>query len=212
MAPSGCLHTTLRGSLQERVLAATFGSSEVPALETIPPTLKQAADCYRALLSLSGLNGRGAPETNHSSPPLSTAAKQITLVSLPTGRDHTMFPSVQEKGHLCLHLGSGNGFAPHFTLTMHFSFLNKLTKFGRGKCAGDTEHTVQMSAQQRHNRNQKAKFLFIKTVQLFLILTSLLLLEFPSRLAKIQAGPLIAKFRLKKYLLMFLLKMFGNPN
>lgn len=56
---SGCLHTTLRGSLQERVLAATFGSSEVPALETILPALRQAADCYRALLSLSGLNGRG---------------------------------------------------------------------------------------------------------------------------------------------------------
>lgn len=65
---------------------------------------------------------------------------------------------------------------------------------------------------QRHNRNQKAEFLFIKTVQLFLSLTSLLLLEFPSVLAKIQAGPLIVKFRLKKYLLMFLLKMFGNPN
>lgn len=34
----------------KRVLAATFGSSEVPALGTIPPILTQAADCYRALL------------------------------------------------------------------------------------------------------------------------------------------------------------------
>lgn len=43
-------HTQRKAAARERVLAATFGSSEVPALGTIPPTLTQAADCYRALL------------------------------------------------------------------------------------------------------------------------------------------------------------------
>lgn len=36
-------HTQRKAETRERVLAATFGSSEVPALGTIPPTLTQAA-------------------------------------------------------------------------------------------------------------------------------------------------------------------------
>lgn len=87
------------------MLAATFGSSEVPASDTILPTLTQAADCYRALLSLMGLNGGGAPETNHSPPPPSTAAKQVTLVSPPAGRDHTVPVSAGQQGPFVLALG-----------------------------------------------------------------------------------------------------------
>lgn len=68
------------------------------------------------------LNGGGAAETNHSPFPPSTTAKQVTLVSPPTGRDHTVFLSVQDnKGHLCLHLGSGDSPPLHTNNALLFS-------------------------------------------------------------------------------------------
>lgn len=207
MAPSGCLHTTLRGRLQqERVLAATFGSSEVPAWDTILPTLTQAADCYRALLvSLMGLNGGGAPETNHSPPPLSTAAKQVTLVSPPTGRDHTVFLSCRTTRAICACTWVVGIHPPLHTnnalLLIHSPSLGE----------GNVQGTLSTPCKDT-TETKRPSFFSSKQFNSFLSLTSLILLEFPSRLAKIQAGPLIVKFRLKKYLLMFLLKMFGNPN
>lgn len=105
-------------------------------------------------------------------------------------------PSAQgSAAHLCSSLGGDDtpaqwGFVTHYTLIMHSLLLVSSGNWEKGTVQGArTAHAVQTGV--RHNRNQKAKvfcFCFSSKAFNYLIITFLLLLTFPSRLAKIQAG------------------------
>lgn len=87
-------------------------------------------------------------------------------------------------------------------LIIYFSFLNQLVELERRKICkvntGDMVHMVMYYKTQITVSSHK----FLAFVKSFL-----------PDWQRFRQGPLMVKFRLKKYLLiMFLLKMFGNPN